>query len=129
MPAWHKQHLLQWVLLVASLSGSVQGTYWHISNGEQRGFSVCRWHGYTLESIQGTSECMGKFHNLPEGDNGAIIRSRCRDEGKGTHTRMAWKPAVMGPMIPAGCQQGEPACREESGWVAGGVGALEGCWV
>ena len=71
---------------------------------------------------------MDKFHNLPEGDSGAIIRSWCRDE-KGTHTCMAWKPSVMGSMIPAGRQQGEAACREESGWAAGGVGALEGYWV
>lgn len=72
---------------------------------------------------------MGNFHNLPEGDNGAIIRSWCRDDEKGTHTRMAWRPSVMGPMISAGCQQGEAACREETGWVAGRGGALEGCWV
>ena len=72
---------------------------------------------------------MDKFHNLPEGDSGAIIRSWCRDEEKGTHTCLAWKPSVMGSMIPAGRQQGEAACREESGWAAGGVGALEGYWV
>ena len=50
MHARHEQHLLQTGPAVASLSASVQGTYWRVSNGEQRGFSVCRWHGYILES-------------------------------------------------------------------------------
>lgn len=41
---------------------------------------------------------------------------------EGTHTRMAWKPAVIGPMIPSRLSAGRTACREESGWVAGGIG-------
>lgn len=62
---------------------------------------------------------MGKFHNLPEGDNGAIIRSRCRDEEKGTAHGL--EASCHGAHDSSRLSAGEPACREESGWVAGGV--------